>query len=333
MPSLATESLLRVTTPIANAVVFPFAALSRVSLNDLQQSVDYRRASDLVPPLGPELTNSLMAQAIENGGPFLMARFGSTELRVVLRHHGRNARTSLEKFYALLTQFEFPWWASWEHVNIQKKSGFYPVTEQTVDRFVELMKASMADLDLLASWVPGENKLSHHFTKSKVTTLEHFNQLRRADLWTKKLKDKRVLVVHPFENSIHSQYEKRHLLHEDPEMLPDFDLKIIKAVQSLGTPPPEFPTWFDGLDFMHAESRKVDYDVALIAAGAYSLPLAARLKSEGKTALVLGGILQLLFGIMGKRWDSSGLYNDHWTRPLDTERPDGYKGADGGAYW
>ena len=44
---------------------------------------------------------------------------------------------------------------------------------------------------------------------------------------------------------------------------------------------------------------KFDFDVALIGCGAYGFPLAAKLKTAGKQAIHLGGVLQALFGIKG----------------------------------
>jgi glycerol-3-phosphate dehydrogenase len=52
-------------------------------------------------------------------------------------------------------------------------------------------------------------------------------------------------------------------------------------------------------------STKKDYDVALIGCGAYGLPLASHVKRKGKQSIHLGGGLQLLFGIKGKRWDDN----------------------------
>ena len=45
-----------------------------------------------------------------------------------------------------------------------------------------------------------------------------------------------------------------------------------------------------------------DYDVVLIGAGAFSLPLVAHAKRRGKVGIHMGGSLQILFGILGKRW-------------------------------
>jgi hypothetical protein len=51
----------------------------------------------------------------------------------------------------------------------------------------------------------------------------------------------------------------------------------------------------------------------------------------------MGGILQLLFGIKGKRWDNRPdvckIYNEHWIRPDEKERVDGYLNVEEGCYW
>lgn len=54
-------------------------------------------------------------------------------------------------------------------------------------------------------------------------------------------------------------------------------------------------------------------------------PLAAHVKRTGKKAIHLGGGLQLLFGIRGKRWDMrdeyKSLMNEYWIRPSEDETP------------
>ena len=69
------------------------------------------------------------------------------------------------------------------------------------------------------------------------------------------------------------------------------------------------------------------------------MPLAVKLKKAGKQAIVIGGGLQLLFGIKGKRWDNgfpeiTSLYNEYWVRPSAEETPEKQqKLDDAGAYW
>ena len=79
------------------------------------------------------------------------------------------------------------------------------------------------------------------------------------------------------------------------------------------------------------------FDVALIGAGAYGLPLSAHVKRSGKVAIHLGGALQILFGIKGRRWEAmpqiSRFFNEAWVRPGAGETPDGNAKIEGGCYW
>ncbi len=294
---------------------------------------NYTLAATADEMLTPKETAITMGGFLMGSTPRLVARFGSTEFRVVLRAHGRRTRSSFEKSYAAISRLEAPFWTKREHRRIQTHSGFYPISRQTIEDFVDVMINSMGEIDLLGSWVPGENQLQEYFSSAKVTSLGALSPFGKEQPWTKFLAGKRVLVIHPFRDTILSQYEKRERLFTDPGFMPDFDLRVVKAVQSLGSPPPEHETWFDGLRYMHDQSHQHEFDVALIACGAYGFPLGALMKRDGKKAFVVGGLLQLLFGIKGKRWDDSGLYNSHWVRPSESEKPDGFFGADGGAYW
>ena len=95
---------------------------------------------------------------------------------------------------------------------------------------------------------------------------------------------------------------------------------------------------------MKKEIDKVDYDVCLLGCGAYGFPLAAHCKRKGKQAIHLGGILQLLFGIKGKRWETdpgyindfpyaSTYYNEYWVRASAMETPQKANDVENGCYW
>lgn len=81
-----------------------------------------------------------------------------------------------------------------------------------------------------------------------------------------------------------------------------------------------------------------DFDVALIAAAGLAIPIAAFVKRLGKIAIDLGGPLQLIFGVKGKRWNlrpnwRDKYYNEWWVDLPDSYRPDAaLAGADYG-YW
>jgi hypothetical protein len=77
--------------------------------------------------------------------------------------------------------------------------------------------------------------------------------------------------------------------------------------------------------------------VALLGCGAYGLPLAAAIADSGRVAVHVGGALQLLFGIRGRRWEASPrfepLMNPSWVRPSLAETPSGADQVDGSCYW
>lgn len=156
--------------------------------------------------------------------------------------------------------------------------------------------------------------------------------------WTRVLAGKKVLVIHPFAESIRSQYAKRALLFENPEVLPEFELKTIQAYQSIGgNNPRNYPDWFAARDAMKMEIDRHDFDIALVGAGAYGLFLTHHCKQIGKKAVYMGGWLQILFGILGKRWDTrkemQPLFNTHWIRPKREEVPAGHDSIEDGCYW
>jgi hypothetical protein len=79
------------------------------------------------------------------------------------------------------------------------------------------------------------------------------------------------------------------------------------------------------------------FDVAIVGAGAYSLPLVVHARNLGKIGIHLGGAVQILFGIRGLRWDRhpviSSFYNSSWCRPSDNETPQENFNPEDGGYW
>ena len=159
--------------------------------------------------------------------------------------------------------------------------------------------------------------------------------------WSAALKGKKVLVIHPFADTIIAQYKRREKIFPGTDILPVFDLRVLKAVQTVAEEIDDrFETWFDALEWMYNEALKINFDVAIIGCGAYGFPLAAKLKQAGKQAIHLGGATQILFGIKGKRWekDDSFLYvqkffNENWVYPSDDDKPLNAKSVAGGVYW
>ena len=131
--------------------------------------------------------------------------------------------------------------------------------------------------------------------------------------------------------------KKEIFYFETKNVLPNFELSVIKAVQSLSGEKNPFENWFQALEFMKEEISQKDFDVALIGCGAYGFPLAAHVKKIGKQSIHIGGSLQILFGIKGKRWDDhpiiGKLYNEYWVRPNAQDKPTHSNLVENDCYW
>ena len=295
---------------------------------------------------GPALTARFTGQAgsdvirerLLSPEPCMVTRLGRTELRTILRRwNRRRSRTVLNVCrYVCGRQGPF-WWDDEIRRSIQDLSGVFPATDELLDRFSDRYIQDFAQTDILGAWSPGEAALRSAIPHAQIVRLQDLEPYYHGDPWTTSLKGRTVLVIHPFAITIREQYKRRALLFANPKILPGFTLKILKAVQSLGGVDTGYSSWFDALDWMCARVGEIEFDVALIGAGAYGLPLAAFIKGLGKKAVHLGGATQVLFGIRGKRWDErpffQSLLNENWIRPLPEETPDSYLAVESGCYW
>jgi hypothetical protein len=272
--------------------------------------------------------------------PCMICRMGLGELRTIVTYLDvANPAPFLSKARDYITEKRDRfWWEDFIKTDLANFSGFFPATEEMLSRFSVEMLADTKYADLLGSWRQLENRLDGYFPPHLIRVpLPDLDSFLHKDPWSEVLAGKKVLVVHPFEESIQQQYAKRKQLFADQRVLPDFELKTLKAVQSLVGNKVEFPNWFAALDSMKAKMEKIDFDIALIGAGAYGFPLAAHAKKMERKGVHLGGATQLLFGIRGKRWDEDDVYrpfiNEYWIRPMADEKPKDAERLEGGAYW
>ena len=299
-------------------------------------------------PVGPphpeqlitgQAASDLIRDRLESGRPSLIGRLGATELDTLLNYRAIQAPGSAaQKAYRFVTgRSEAFWWYKPNAWRMRDWSGFFPIEDVYLERFAELMLDDVPEFDVLGSWRAGEAAIPDLLRSATRINLSDLEPYYHDDPWSEALEGRTVLVIHPFEASIRAQYARHELLFSDPRVLPAFELKTVRAVQSIAGTPTPYRDWFDALDHMRAEIEATDFDVAIVGAGAYGLPLSAHVKRLGKQAVYLGGQTQLLFGIRGQRADANpraaALANEYWVRPRDDERPANYRAAEGGSYW
>ena len=289
--------------------------------------------------LDGESANFFMANLLMNEDPCMIARFGSEEINAMLKIERYQQFSLVERVAESYRNRTLDLWRSPAFKTLHLNAGFFSQSKESLEKFLVVMKDAVDELDLLGSWTKPETRYPQHLSKLPACELRYLEPYFHSDPWSKHLEGKRVLVIHPFANLIEQQYrENRINLFPDRPVLPEFSLRVVKAVQTIaGSKDKRFGDWFDALNWMEEEAISKDFDVAIIGCGAYGFPLAARLKKHGKKSIHLGGATQILFGIKGKRWDErvefSSMYNHYWVRPGDQEKPNNYKVIEGGCYW
>ena len=312
--------------------------LSRKVLILLRGRRNFRYPKIKVPIMEATDTQQVIYEMLLSSNPCMIARFGSVELQSVI--DCLNPPTMRNAFRFI--KGEVPSWgyAPSTMCTMHINAGFFPATRTMLDRFGKLMLECMPMVDMLGSWRSEEAMVMQYMPQTIRVPLYALEPYYFDNPWTWALEGKKVLVVHPFEDTIRRQHEKGRYEHlfANPRLTPNYELQTIKAVQSIaGNKPAEFEDWFQALDWMKREIDKRDFDIAIIGCGAYGFPLAAYVKQIGKKAVHMGGAVQNLFGINSNATDKNdwmaGKINKYWTRPSVEETPIGIEKVENSRYW
>ena len=266
--------------------------------------------------------NEKLREMLREGKPRMAGRFGAVEMRLVSKWMAGKAFSVQEADQALYA------------------AGIFPNDPDFLKEFCKAYTDAMKECDLLGVWeVAGEKKAIRAFCRNpRLMPSRSLEPYYFNEPWSGALSGKRVLVVHPFTESIQAQLSRREALWQGKNVLPEFgSVSYLKTVQSNAGAETGFSNWFRALEHMKDQMKNADFDVAIIGAGAYGFPLAAHAKIMGKQAIQMSGATQILFGIKGKRWDHhpviSKFYNDAWIRPSHEETPPETQKVEGGSYW
>lgn len=291
-------------------------------VNKLESKGFYNGIAYQKPLKNPE-AKKLLEQKILSEESFLFARWGSVEGTLVF---GDMA--------GMLTEAEMN--------EAKDNAGFYPLDKQSIHKFAEIYMNAARNIDILCAgcwFLQLESCYEWYSPKATLVSSALIYPFWEKMSWTRALKGKNVLVVHPFAELIEKQYEKRAHLFLEADILPQMNLNVYKAVQSIGGSA-EYVSWFQALEKMEMDISKIEFDIALIGCGAYGMPLGAFIKEHlHKKAIHMGGSLQILFGIKGKRWECERydyqhkLYNENWVRPTGDLIPLSGNLVENGCYW
>ena len=231
------------------------------------------------------------------------------------------------------------------------QNGIYPPTPEFILRFNREYVDCLRQLDyyglkssgseaavLRAYHVPAQlvNWKSLHPDRSVPSDLEN--------CYLPSLESKRILLISPFANllaeranlkTFESVWSKIGKTWFHPaEIIPlEIPFAVTQSTQD------RYPTVLDLFDaIMHQVATK-QFDVALIGASGLGIPIASRIKALGKMGLSIGGDLQVLFGVSGRRWRERTkwqtlYFNKAWIDvPARYVIPEKDEVVEGGSYW
>lgn len=269
-------------------------------------------------------------------GPCAIGKIGTSEL-LVLEYPHRWIRPP------------WPAPASWHRPTerLFHSGGLFPLEKRIFKRFVREFPDSVESLDLVAQW-QASGTYEATLERAMLDLLcPHASRvgfylvriLAPRAPWLDDLAKLRWLVIHPFEETIRTQLPHLAELGVYSESARGDlarrarDTAILACPQLPYMVPPRHRDWFEALEDLKSRMEKMQFDIALVGAGAWSLPLVAHAKAMGKKGMHLGGSLQLMFGIKGGRFDNNRIYNSRWTRPLSADVPANHQLMENGAYW
>ena len=279
--------------------------------------------------LSPYEANSLISDSILNKRQLLAGKIGSNEQILMLWASG--------------IPIDLPLGLKWkvyfsETSSCATNAGVKPRTEKSYYQLHSQFMNALAETDILGVFkLPREKKLWKTFSppNCQVCTHIHFTPFFSSTPWSKALAEKRVFVVSPFLELFRQQMKKRHLVWKDLELLPELKLDGYAFPYLIDDSCPF--TWQDTYQDVLKKMHESDFDVALFGCGALGLPLAHEAKRLGKVGIHLGGTLQLLFGVTGKRYEKHAYFNQYinkyWIKPDARFCPKNFNEVEGGCYW
>jgi hypothetical protein len=273
--------------------------------------------------------------ALKNKKGLLVARNGTIEMEVLLTRYFQNTLFQQK----LLT--------------LEKHAGIFPCTAGSAQTWISQTVDAIRGSDLLvAGWyeplATSEKEFLKHIGKKgpylPLRALEpyyvpHEFQWSRYFLWRK------VAIVSSFaELAVQQTKKAKEIWGERSEsLLPEAEYIPIQTgyAPSLAKGRAGWPegidSWEAAADYVVKKVLESEAEIILIGCGGLSMIIGHRLKEAGKICIVMGGAIQVLFGIKGNRWADhsviSRFWNDSWVYPPLERTPAGADQIEGGCYW
>jgi len=331
--------------PLPYGVVIPFGfdiqkMKRNLNINVVQLDIWSRQFKEIMFDDNARIGEYIQSQKL----PFIIPRISGIENNTAV--FARVCRDKLHKDLKVLSSYiqkVIP--------RMKNNAGIRLTNHRSIVAYSNMYLRAFEKCEMFAAWEP-HGEYVKHIAQSHSYMLNTYGKKRRcwatsfdifhyiyANPWTQALRGKRILVISPFAETIRKQFPIRTQIYDGVDLFPECELITLI--------PPQTHADEVSRDFcveMEEFKRNVDevisdFDVALVSCGGYGNPICAHIFEKGKSAIYVGGVLQMYFGILGSRWelerpDAVELFqNKYWTRPSKSERPRHCKKIEGGCYW
>jgi len=137
--------------------------------------------------------------------------------------------------------------------------------------------------------------------------------------------NKKICIVSYFSEEMKTQFKKINKIFTHVD-LTNLKLEFVETWNTIKGNEPHKNS-IQTLELLKEKIDKTNSDIYLISAGCYGVPLCNHIKSKNKNSVYVGGLLQMLFGLRGSRWDErpfmNKYYNEHWKYP--NKKPKNYE--------
>lgn len=222
----------------------------------------------------------------------------------------------------------------------QRNAGIYFNNRKEEEQFISEMEAhtplvEMASLpSIYYDQFSKLNNIRDTYRAGRIM-LRHYEPYLFPNNYFDLMANQKITIVTSFAHTVRFQIPKFRKLHEHINV--DCNFEVISAPTTNANFVYDGISFFQRLEDLECRIIEAANKFVLIGAGGYGHLIAKRLSLKGFNVMVIGGGIQILFGIIGRRWeqrlDFQQMFNEHWIKPLPEDIPDGSGLVEGGCYW
>lgn len=264
-------------------------------------------------------TQIMLGKAISSDKPFMAARLGNTEAYIA-----SGLKYSSIPYY----------WVNW----LYRTSGFFSkdnkISFSDVINYAQLTIESIKKCDYNLCRFESEIPLLNQLSPIESYNLDWYDTyLLEENNWTNSLINKKVLIISSISQTIEYQLRKRVC---PSGFILAANILFYSLPETYFVEQREYLNWFATFEIIKEEISLLDYDIAIIAGGAYGYPLAAFIKDCKKQSIDICSGIYPLFKIKNNTQSIirrvSSLYNSDWIFPKE-KKSSNTCNIERAAYW